>query len=182
MITPKRPREELDLEQRLSEIRLLVIEMEGALTDGTTTCDHQGRESITTCRADQLALAQWRQAGNLVVVVAREDLEAARAWCEKRGFTFRPHQGHNKAALMQTIIFEHELTPPQVCYLGAELDDLPAMMVAGVAAAPAGANPWAQGAAHLVLSAQGGAGAVRELVEQILERQHPERKLTPGVD
>ncbi len=182
MITPKRPHEELDLQERLKEIRLLVIELEGVLTDGTTTCDHQGREAITTRRADLWALSQWRDAGNQVVIVARDDLPAARAWCENHGLTFRPHQGPNKAALMQTVIFEHELTPPQVCYLGAELDDLPAMMVAGLSAAPAGADPWARGAAHLVLSTPGGAGAVRELVEHILERQHPERKLTPGAD
>lgn len=171
-LEPKTPQEEKDLDTLLAEIQLVVLEAEGVLTDGSTVCGPEGRESITTHRADALGLANWLELGGKAVVVAREELTAVEAWCQARSVTHRIHQGA-KAPMMQMIIFEHQMEPRQVMYLGADLDDLPAMIIAGLAAAPSDAHNWVREAAHVQLSRPGGQGAVRELLDLLAEKRSP---------
>ncbi|CAO0819894.1 Phenylphosphate carboxylase subunit delta [Desulfarculales bacterium] len=172
MMIPQAPKLEKTLEQRLAEVRLLVMEMEGVLTDGSIYTDSQGRVSIRTRRVDELGLAFWRQQGNLVLVLARQGFEPARAWASAADLELCTYQG-NKDLALQTTALELGILPNQVCYLGCDLDDLPAMSLVGLAAATADADPWAKGAAHLVLRHSCGAGAVRELVDTILNERLP---------
>jgi YrbI family 3-deoxy-D-manno-octulosonate 8-phosphate phosphatase len=174
LIQPKVPQEEKDLDTLLGEIELVVLEAEGVLTDGTTVTGADGTESIATHRADALGLANWLKVGGKAVVAAREELKAVEAWCQARGITYRVHQGA-KAPMMQMIIFEHELEPRQVMYIGADLDDLPAMFIAGLAAAPSNAHNWAREASHVHLKNPGGRGAVRELMDLLAEKRAPEK-------
>ncbi len=174
-IVTKVPYEEMDLDQRLTMVDLLVLELENVLTDGGVEVDAEGRETIVISQRDAYGLAMWREAGFHAVVIARKDLGAARAWAEARDIPFRVHTGA-KAPALQAIIFEHESHPQKLCYLGAEMDDLPAMMIAGVAACTADAPRWVRGGSELVLESPGGAGAVRELVEHLLALRRAEGK------
>jgi len=167
---PHLPPQSKSLPEMLKEVELLVLELEGTLTDGTVTVDHQGNESFRLHHSDVTGLKTWLESGGHLVVVARQDLSGARAWCQAQGFNFRPHQG-KKNVMLAPIIMEHQLESPQVCYLGAHLEDLPALMSAGVSAVPAQAPAWVRDAAHLVLEKPGGAGAVRELVERLLDHK-----------
>jgi len=172
ILQPKVPQEEKDLDTLLGEIELVVLEAEGVLTDGSTITGPDGTESISTHRADALGLANWLALGGKAVVVAREELKAVEAWCRARNITYRTHQGA-KAPMMQMIIFENQMEPRQVLYMGADLDDLPAIIIAGLAAAPSDAHNWARGACHLKLSNPGGRGAVREMLDMLAEKRSP---------
>ena len=172
ILEPKVPQEEKDLDTLLGEIELVVLEAEGVLTDGSTVCGPDGAESITTHRADALGLANWLSLGGKAVVAAREELKAVEAWCQARGVTHRVHQGA-KAPMMQMIIFEHQMEPRQVLYVGADLDDLPVMIIAGLAAAPSDAHNWVREAAHVQLKNPGGRGALRELLDMLAEKRSP---------
>lgn len=169
---PKAPTSEITLDERLAQVSLLAMEMEGVLTDGGLYTDGQGRQSIRTCRADELGLEAWRQEGLKVVVLARQGFAPARAWAQAAGLELREHLGKKQPAL-QVAALEFGAQPAQVCYLGCDLDDLPALTMVGLAAAPADAHPWAKDAAHLLLGRPGGAGAVREVVERILAARRP---------
>jgi 3-deoxy-D-manno-octulosonate 8-phosphate phosphatase (KDO 8-P phosphatase) len=144
--------------------------MEGVLTDGTVTIDRQGGQSLSFYTPDLLALQEWQQRGGRLAVMARVGLEPAEAWCRAQGFALRGHHG-DKAPTMKAVIFENQMTPPDVCFMGAWIGDLPAMIIAGVATAPADADAWAAGAAHLITQAPGGRGAVAELVRLILDQK-----------
>lgn len=172
ILEAKVPQEEKDLDTLLGEIELVVLEAEGVLTDGSSLCGPDGTESISTHRADVLGLANWLALGGKAVVVAREELKAVEAWCQARGIAHRVHQGA-KAPMMQMIIFEHQMEPRQVMYMGADLDDLPAMIIAGLAAAPGDAHNWAREGAHVQLTRPGGRGAVRELLDLLAEKRSP---------
>lgn len=172
MITPRVPQEEKSLEQRLSEVSILVMEMEGVLSDGRTLVDAQGKESIFIDRRDVLALKMWLKDGGKLVLLARTDLESAQAWCRKNGLDFLGHQG-TKNRDLQSIIFQNGATPQDVCYLGSDLEDLPPLMIAGVAVCPADADVWVRDSSHLVLASGGGRGAVRELVDRLLAGRRP---------
>jgi len=144
------------------------------LTDGSTVTGADGTESIVTHRADALGLANWLAVGGKAVVASRDDLKALEAWCRAKGITHRVHQGA-KAPMMQMIIFEHQMEPRQVMYIGADLDDLPAMIIAGLAAAPSNAHNWTREASHIQLRNPGGRGAVRELLDLLAEKCAPEK-------
>lgn len=174
IIEPKVPQEEKDLDTLLGEIELVVLEAEGVLTDGSTVTGADGTERIVTHRADALGLANWLAVGGKAVVASRDDLKAVEAWCNARGIAHRVHQSA-KAPMMQMIIFEHQLEPRQVMYIGADLDDLPAMIIAGLAAAPSNAHNWAREASHVQLRNPGGRGAVRELLDLLAEKRAPEK-------
>lgn len=172
MMIPQAPQHDKTLEQRLAEVRLLALEMEGVLTDGGLCIDDQGRVSIRTLRKDELGLAAWRQQGGQVLVLARQDLQPARAWAQAAGLELITHQGKKDLAL-QMAALERGVQPYEVAYLGCDLDDLPALSLVGLAVATADADPWVRGAAHLVLTRPGGAGAARELVDAILAGRQP---------
>ena len=177
-IIPQKPMDELTPTERLGLVKLLVMEFEGVVSDGRTHTDDQGRRSAATLRGDELGLAAWLAEGGQAVVIVRQGYEPARHWAKANGIALREHNGQKNACL-QAIIFEHMGQPRQLCYLGCDLDDLPAMSIAGTAVAVAGADPWCQGAAHLVLSRPGGGGAVRELIDMMLINRQP--NVTPGV-
>jgi len=171
---PKTPQDEKDLDTLLGEIELVVVEAEGVLTDGGVICGPDGSESVVIGRSDVLGLENWLALGGKAVVASRQDLKAVEAWCREKGLAHRVHQGA-KAPMMQTIIFEHQLEPRQVMYVGADLDDLPAMIIAGLAAAPSDAHPWALGGAHVKLGKPGGRGALRELLDTLAEKRPPRK-------
>ncbi len=170
---PKVPDSEKSFEDRLDDLQLLVVEMEGVLSDGRVRTDADGQESIITCQRDALGLRNWMAEGNKAVVIARQGLEAAARWCAARDLPFLAHQQAGKNSLLTAIIFEHGLAPKNVCYMGSDIDDLPPMMVAGVAVCPSDADPWVKGGSHLALNSPAGGGAVRELVDMLLQRRQP---------
>ncbi|MBI5523823.1 MAG: phenylphosphate carboxylase subunit delta [Desulfarculus sp.] len=169
---PKAPGSEMTLEERMAGVTLLALEMEGVLSDGYLFTNGQGAQAVRTCRADELGLEAWRQEGLKVVLLARQGFAPARAWAEAAGIDLREHQGKKQPAL-QVAALEFGAPPAQVCYVGSDLDDLPALTMVGLAAAPADAHPWVRDACHLVLGRPGGSGAVRELVERILDARRP---------
>ncbi len=177
-ITPQKPMDEMTPSERLGLVKLLVMEFEGVVSDGRTQTDDQGRQSAATLRADELGLAAWLAEGNQAVVIARQGYAPARHWAQANRVTFREHTGQKNTCL-QAIVFEHMSQPRHLCYVGCDLDDLPAMNIAGTAVAVAGANPWCQSAAHLVLSRPGGGGALRELIDLMLKDRTPQA--TPGI-
>lgn len=172
MLDPQAPNEDTALSTRLAKVRMLVMEMEGVLTDGRLYTSADGLQSIATLRADELGLRTWLGQGYLVAVLARQELKPAAAWAQAAGIVLAAHQG-KKDTLLQTVAMDQGLQPPEVAYLGRDLDDLPPLMLAGLAVATADADPWVKDSAHLVLERPGGAGAVRELVDRLLAARLP---------
>lgn len=177
-LTPQKPMDEMTTTERLGLVKLLVFEFEGVVSDGRTYTDDQGRQSAATLRADELGIAAWLAEGNQAVVIARQGYQPAVRWAAANGVTYREHNG-KKNLCLQAIIFEHMSQPRHLCYVGCDLDDLPAMNIAGAAAAVAGADPWCRSAAHLELTRPGGGGALRELIDLMLKDRTPQ--VTPGL-
>ncbi|MFH1057725.1 MAG: hypothetical protein V1797_03465 [Pseudomonadota bacterium] len=169
---PQKPQDEMTPQELLGQMKLVVLEFEGVVSDGRIWTDQDGRVSAATYRPDELGLMAYLQQGGQVVVIGRRDFAPARLWAERMGVTFREHDGQ-KNACVQAIVFEHAMTPRHLCYVGRDLDDLTSMSIASLAVAVADADPWAKGASQLVLSAPGGAGAVRELCDLLLKASSP---------
>lgn len=163
--------EPLTLADRLRLIRLLVLDVDGVLTDGVIALDDQGVETKHFFVRDGSAIALWRRSGGMVAI-----LSGRRAACVDRraaelGITPVIQGASSKLAPFRSILDTLNITADQTCYVGDDWVDLPPMAAAGLAACPADAASEVREVAHLVTKSAGGRGAVREVIQAILKER-----------
>jgi len=149
-------------------IRLFAMDVDGVLTDGTVEIHSDGTESKRFSILDGMGLVRLRKAGVSVAWISGRASGATTA----RATELRiPHlvQGRtDKLMALQELTSQLGLAASQVCYMGDDDIDAPAIGWAGIGVAPAGAMPAALKVALLIPRRPAGAGAVREVCEQIL--------------
>ncbi len=149
------------------QVRLLVMDFDGVLTDDRVWVDEAGVESVAASRADGMGIARLRAAGIEAVVLSSETNPVVTARCRKLGI--EAVQGvSDKAPALEGLLQRMGIVSEEVIYVGNDLNDLPCFPIAGWAVAVADATPAVRAAADYVLGAPGGRGAVRELCELIL--------------
>lgn len=149
-------------------VRLLVCDFDGVFTDDRVYVLEDGREAVACRRGDGLGIARLRQAGVRIEVLSSETNPVVAARCRKLGIACQ--QGvRDKLPVLRALTAEAGLTPSEVAYVGNDVNDLECLRAAGVGVAVADALPEVRLVADWVLSSRGGAGAVRELCELILD-------------
>lgn len=153
---------------RWAAIRLFAMDVDGVLTDGTVAISGDGTETKHFSILDGMGLVRLRKAGITVAWISGRASGATTA----RATELRvPHviQGRtDKLMALQELASQLGLAAAQVCYMGDDDIDAPAIAWAGIGAAPAGAMPAARKAAGYVPARAAGHGAVREVCELIL--------------
>ncbi|MFZ6026474.1 MAG: cytidylyltransferase domain-containing protein [Chloroflexota bacterium] len=148
-------------------VALVVFDFDGVMTDDHVWIDQDGRELVMASRADGRGVSMLKHAGIDAIVLSSEVNPVVAARCHKLKIPcFQGIEG--KAPALQNILAENGLPAAQVVYVGNDLNDLPCFPLVGCAVAPADAHPDVLARADLVLSKNGGHGAVRELSELIL--------------
>lgn len=160
-----------ELDARCAPIELLVLDVDGVLTDGVIAVDDHGVETKHFHVRDGGGIALWRKAGKRVAIVSGRSARCVEVRAAELGIAPVVQGAKDKAAPFRAIMEESGLEPGQVCAMGDDLADLPMMGLAGLAACPSDASAEVSEAAHYVTGLPGGRGAVRELVELILKRQ-----------
>lgn len=163
---------------RASRIRLLVLDVDGVLTDGELVYGPSGEETKRFHVRDGLAIQVARRAGIEIAIVSGRASAAVTRRMSELGIT-EVHQGiDDKAAAVRALMGRLHLEAPEVAAMGDDLPDLPVMKMAGLALAPSDAAPEARRAAAWVTRARGGRGAVREAIEMLLRSRKawPPRK------
>ena len=154
---------------RASRIRLLVLDVDGVLTDGGLLYSAAGEDTKRFHVHDGLALVAARTAGLQVAVLSSRASAAVTRRMTELGVS-EVHQGvADKAGALDAIRARLGLKAAEVAVMGDDLPDLPAMARAGLALAPANAVAEVKRAAHWVARRRGGDGAVREAVEMLLK-------------
>jgi 3-deoxy-D-manno-octulosonate 8-phosphate phosphatase (KDO 8-P phosphatase) len=144
------------------------MDVDGVLTDGTVALSSDGTETKNFSILDGLGLVRLHQAG---VAVAWISGRASQATTVRATELRVPHviQGRtDKLMALQELAGQLGLAAPQVCYMGDDDIDAPAVAWAGIGVAPAAAMPAALKAAGYVPARRAGQGAVREVCEHIL--------------
>ncbi len=158
---------------RLVPIRLLVLDVDGVLTDGTLVYGSTGEVVKQFHVRDGLGIRLLMNAGIEVAVVSGRRSEAILARCRELGvredLVFQGSQ--DKEAHLDQLERTLRLEDRQVAGMGDDLPDLPLLARVGFAACPSDAVPEVAAACHLVCGAGGGQGAVRELAELLLKGQ-----------
>lgn len=150
-------------------IKAVVMDVDGVLTDGTVTLDADGRESKRISFADVMGVSLGRKAGLSFALVSGESGGALDHIAAKFGITEVYGGCKDKAAAVRDFVARHDLELAEVCFIGDDVNDVPAFEICGLAVAPAGALPAAVAKASRITSRAGGAGAVREVMDSLLD-------------
>ena len=157
-----------EVEARARQIRLLLLDVDGVLTDGLIVLAADGDEAKSFSIRDGAALVWAKRAGLQVGFLSGRPSEATSRRARELGIDLVVQEGPDKGPAFARILEQHGLVDEQVAYMGDDLLDLPVLRRAGLSAAPADAAPEVLARVHWVSRKPGGRGAVRELVELLL--------------
>jgi len=161
----------LSLAERCAPIELLVVDVDGVLTDGSIVYTDNGVEVKAFHVRDGSGLKLWRLAGKSAALISGRTSRAVEVRAAELGIAPVVQGAANKLPAFRKLLSGAGWRPQQVCYLGDDLPDLPLLRECGLAAAVADACVEVRAAAHYMTRAPGGRGAVREVVELILRCQ-----------
>ena len=160
-----------DVSERARSIKLILMDVDGVMTDGRIVIQAEVDEAKAFDSKDGVGIRLAQKAGLMTgVITGRLSIETTRRTGELQMEEF--HQKvWRKAEVYASILKARRLKDEQVCYMGDDLVDIPVMKRVGLAAAPCDATADAVRVAHFVASAAGGRGALRELIDFILKVQ-----------
>jgi 3-deoxy-D-manno-octulosonate 8-phosphate phosphatase (KDO 8-P phosphatase) len=154
---------------QLAQVRLLVMDVDGVLTDGTIGYSSDGAEQRRFHVADGLGLVALRELGITIAWISAR----ANAMVERRaaevGVYHVLQNVREKGAELTRLAEKLSLESRQIAYIGDDWNDLPAFEVAGTRIAVANAAAEVKARADYVTERSGGQGAVREVCEALLE-------------
>ncbi len=167
------PLTEKELHERAAGVQLLLMDVDGVLTDGRLYLvpDREGNMIETKGFDSQDGIAlRWLSWYNIKtgVISGRESpATVERARQVNMTYVFQSHI--EKIPVYEQILADAKAAPAQVAYIGDDLTDAVIMRRVGLSFAPANARAEVKHCAHAVTSAEGGRGAVREVIELLLK-------------
>jgi 3-deoxy-D-manno-octulosonate 8-phosphate phosphatase (KDO 8-P phosphatase) len=166
----------VDIHSLASKIKLLLMDVDGVLTDGklynVPGPDGLIAETKGFDTQDGIAL-QWMSWKKIQTGVISGRVSPATEERARQCSMTYVYQGYiEKIPILEEILAKAKIDPATVAYMGDDLTDVVIMRRVGLAIAPANARAEVKAAAHYVTQARGGAGAVREAVELILKAQN----------
>lgn len=157
-------------------IELIVLDVDGTMTDSHITYSANGDEIKSFNVKDGLAIASWRKLGKQVAIITgrSSDIVARRAK-ELRIEHF--YQGiDNKKEVLEDLLAKLDLTMDNVAAIGDDLNDLQMLKAAKISFVPRDASAYVDKIANVILTKRGGDGAVREMIEYLIIKQGLEEK------
>ena len=159
----------------LKTIRALAIDVDGVLSDGGLWWGPHGEEWKRFSFADIMGVSLARRAGFILALISGENSPLVDRYAEKMLIKHVVKGCRDKAAALREFASAAGVSLADVCFMGDDINDLPAMAISGFSASPANAASAVLKRAQFVAKASGGNGAVRELVDALLAA----RDLTP---
>jgi YrbI family 3-deoxy-D-manno-octulosonate 8-phosphate phosphatase len=157
-----------DLNARLARVQLLLLDVDGVLTDGGVTWNNQGIEAKTFNIRDGLGIKLWQRAGGQTGIVTGRSSHVVQLRADELGIGIVRQGVTDKLEMVEAILAETAVSWEQTAFIGDDLPDLAVVRRSGVGIAVADAAAELQAAAAMVTRLPGGRGAVREVVERLL--------------
>ena len=155
----------------MQNIKLIALDVDGTLTDGTLLYASDGSQAKAFHVADGLGIVMAQAVGLRVAVISGRASPAVEQRMAELKVTDLIQNCGDKAAALRTLLAKYDLNPSQAAYVGDDINDLPAFEVVDVKIAVANASKLLKARADWVTPRPGGAGAVRDAIEEILRRQ-----------
>ena len=149
-------------------LKAIALDVDGVLTDGGVWWGPDGAEWKRFSFADIMGVSLARKAGLIVTLISGEDSPLVDRFACKMGLGDITKGCKDKAGALRAFAERNRLRLEETCFMGDDVNDLAAMEIAGLSAAPADARPAVLHEVDIVTKAAGGNGAVRELVDLVL--------------
>jgi 3-deoxy-D-manno-octulosonate 8-phosphate phosphatase (KDO 8-P phosphatase) len=159
------------LQERCAAIELLVVDVDGVLTDGGIVYESDGVELKRFHVRDGSGLKCWHQARKRSAIITGRNSPVVERRAQELGIGFVVQGATAKLPALRHLLVETGVTADQVCYIGDDLPDLPPLRQCGLAVAVADASAEVRCDAQYITQTAGGRGAVRETIELILRAQ-----------
>jgi 3-deoxy-D-manno-octulosonate 8-phosphate phosphatase (KDO 8-P phosphatase) len=153
-------------------VRLLCLDVDGVLTDGTIALNDLGQETKNFNAKDGLGISLWRSLGGQVAVITGRSGQAVRHRLQELGVQHLYSGSKDKLSDFQAALAATGCRADEAAFVGDDLPDLPVMHACGYPVAVQDAAPEVIAAACFVTQAAGGRGAVRQTVEHLLKSQN----------
>jgi 3-deoxy-D-manno-octulosonate 8-phosphate phosphatase (KDO 8-P phosphatase) len=154
--------------EKAARVTLLLLDVDGVLTDGRIIYDADGRESKAFHVRDGHGIKMAQQAGVEVGIITGRRSPVVEIRARELGITLVRQGTPDKVATWREILTEKVRTPEETAYVGDDLVDIPLLRQVGFAAAVADAEAEVVEAADYVAVRRGGRGAVREITDFLL--------------
>jgi len=162
------PTSDNEIRQRAAEVRMILLDVDGVLTDGRIYLGNNDEEFRTFFVRDGLAIRMGQSVGLGFGIVSGRNSPLVERRARELDIE-HIHQGvQDKGERLERIVAESGLKTEQICFVGDDLIDVPAMRRAGLAACPADGCEETRQFAHYICDNKGGHGAVREVVGLVL--------------
>lgn len=157
--------------ERLRRIRIVVLDVDGVLTDGSLCFTGEGELMKSFHVRDGLGIKLLQAAGIEVAILTGRTSGIVAFRADELGMK-RVEQGRlKKLPALRKMLADAGLTPEECAYMGDDLPDLPCLRAVGFAATPADGSSELDPCVHWRTPHAGGRGAVRDLAERILQAQ-----------
>jgi len=160
-----------EIENKLKKIKLLLLDVDGVLTDGSIIYNDNSEETKVFNVKDGLGIRLLIEAGISIGIITGRSSKALCHRCKNLGITMVFDGVRDKAAVLDIISEQTGIYPEEMAFIGDDLPDLPIMRNVELSIAVADSHKVVLERACMVTSAKGGAGAVREVCEAILKTQ-----------
>lgn len=161
----------MDLTSRARAVKLVVLDVDGVLTDGSIWVGEEGEAIKHFNTRDGLGIKMLQAAGIPVAILTGRNSKQTAARCAELGIEAVSQGKVFKGKAFADLVKAHGLAHEEVAYMGDDVPDIPALKLAGLSAVPADAVEEVKSLADYVSPFNGGYGAVRSLAELILRAQ-----------
>ncbi len=159
------------LEHLAKKIKLLILDVDGVLTDGGIILDNEGNEFKVFNVRDGHGIKMLIRAGVKVAIISGRQSKVVERRAKELGITEVYQKTGDKLEVYHELISRYGLKSDEVAYMGDDIVDIPLLKVVGFPIAVADADEYTKQFALLVTNNKGGRGAVREVTDLILKAQ-----------
>jgi len=155
----------------MQNVKLIVLDVDGTLTDGTLLYTDSGAQSKAFHVADGLGIVMAQAVGIRVAILSGRTSRVVETRMAELGVEDVIQNCGDKAGALNGLLERYHLRAKEAAYVGDDINDLPAFEAVGVKIAVADAAAHLKARADWVTPRAGGVGAVRDAIEEILRRQ-----------
>lgn len=157
------------LSEKMSNLKLIVYDFDGVMTDNKVMLDEFGKETVTVNRGDGYGVAEIKKLGIEQVIISTETNNVVRKRAEKLKIDVI-NAVQDKKSTVENYCRERGYYLSETMFIGNDLNDFEAIMICGVKGAPADAEPEILEIADWISSKAGGDGVIRELYRFLLNK------------
>ncbi len=157
-------------------IQLLVLDVDGCLTDGKITYSANGDETKSFSVKDGLAISSWIKMGREIAIITGRKSTIVKMRADELGVQYLFQGIKNKEEVLRSLLSQLGIDLKNVAAIGDDLNDYSMLHIVGESYTPKDGSHYIQCVVDTVLNNNGGDGAVREMIESIIQKNGEEQE------